>query len=374
MSGYTTSTLDFQYGTTNNPTHASTTTSQPANGAGIYSFTQGSLVKGTIYYYRVRVTVSGGVYAYGSWVSFTATSGSTIIRIQSAGAFSGYIVSNDLLFTAEVYNEYPPYYPSGSISGLFVLQLRDTNDITVLAVAPLANWGDRPVSIYLNPTMAATITEGGAYHLVVVGLFSGAPTPTTQPAMDYTLTADDWYGTDLVYLRQWCIGTATNMEGSDNVPAGTYVTSSTDNNQVITDAAGGYFTSGIPRISTVLPSLFQVAKSTANVAFNGASNIWDTNHVWATQVGPYVASDWNTFGAIFGISGRNMMGYAIIFLMIILSVFGIMAGGKGLIMVALCFPLTIWGSVMGACSIAWLLVPAIAMIMLWARQFWVKPT
>jgi hypothetical protein len=49
-------------------------------------------------------------------------------------------------------------------------------------------------------------------------------------------------------------------------------------------------------------------------------------------------------------------------------------GGKGLAMIVLSFPISLWGAEMGAIGVQWLLVPCIAMVMLWARQFWVKPT
>ena len=49
-------------------------------------------------------------------------------------------------------------------------------------------------------------------------------------------------------------------------------------------------------------------------------------------------------------------------------------GGKGLVLLVLDYPLLIWGTEMGVVSISWLIVPCIAMVILFARQFWVKPT
>ena len=178
------------------------------------------------------------------------------------------------------------------------------------------------------------------------------------------------------------------MAHSDNLPESDYVVTSTDNLPIISDSAssssssyynggqgaGGFFTEAIPSISQVLPALFQSAKQKATVILGTANDQWALHHTWATQVGTYIASDWNTFGNLFGVSGQTAMGYGILILVIIISVFGVMLGGKGLVMVALCFPLIIWGSIMGAIGIQWLLVPSVAMVMLWARQFWVKPT
>jgi hypothetical protein len=258
----------------------------------------------------------------------------------------------------------------------------DTDGTTVIAVSPLMMWGDRPESIYLKPSIASTLILNAPYQIKVIGVFSGA----ANPYATHTILPDDWNGSDKIQLDAWCIEVAKDMETYDNKAVGTYVVSSTDNKEVITDTAGasgynegagGYFTMGIPQISVVRPDLFQVTKSKAPVVLNSSNNVYDSNHVWASQVGSQIASDFNTFGSlIFGDSlhGASVMGYLLLLVAVVICVMGIGLGGKGLPLLVLSFPLILWGTEMGAIGIQWLLVPCVAMVMLWARQFWVKPT
>jgi hypothetical protein len=303
---------------------------------------------------------------------------SEVITIISANAFRGYEEDGDYLFTAEVMDTYrtdtEKLYPTANIGKYFFLQLLDPTDTTILAQTPLAFWGDRPISIYLNAVAGAGLTEGAYYHLKVVGNFVGAPTASSQ---DYTLTDDDWGGTSLILLDDWCISAAQNMEISDNVAPGSYVVSSTDNKQVITNAAGGYFTTGIPQISAIRPNLFQQSESQATATLGAKNDQWSSKHVWATQVGAQIASDWNTIGSLFygdSAHGASAMGFILLIIAILICIFGVMLGGKGLPLLILSFPLLYWGTEMGALAYQWLLVPCVAMVMLWARQFWVKPT
>jgi hypothetical protein len=68
------------------------------------------------------------------------------------------------------------------------------------------------------------------------------------------------------------------------------------------------------------------------------------------------------------------MEYGIALIIVIMCIIGIAMGGKGLVLLVLSYPLVIWGTQAGALSISWLIVPCVAMVMLFARQFWLKPT
>lgn len=310
--------------------------------------------------------------SYGSDMTFStvlSTTTSKTIKINAVGLFPNYKDAGDLLVVAEVYCDWSGLSPTSDPSQNFVLELRDPTNTYVIAQDPLLQWGDRPQAIYLSPSLASTLTQGGAYYIVLVPTFAvGAPAPFT-----HVVTPTEW--TQDLYT--WCIGVAKDMAKYDHVDISTYVVSSTDNNEVITDADGGYFTTGIPLISTILPNLFQVTKSQVKHTIGGSNDQWTGNHVWNTKVGSLVASDFGVIGNLFygdTNHGQVVMGYMLLLVVVVICVIGVGMGGKGLPLLILSFPITLWGAEMGAIAYQWLLIPCVAMVLLWARQFWVKPT
>lgn len=330
------------------------------------------LLPNTTYYFCAGISPDGQNWHYGNTLTFFTgiSSTTTNVKINNVGLFSNYETTGDLLICMEVYCNLTGLAPTASPSQNFVIELLDPTDTTIIASTPLLQWRDRPESIYLSPTLASTLTPDGAYHIQVDGLFSGA----VNPYVDYIVQPADWSK----LLPTWIIGVGNDMElydfGSNN---GTYVTSSTSSGSIITDAGGGFFTTSIPNIQVIESASFQQSTSQATVPSNlgsPANDQYDTNHNWTTQFGTQITSDWNTLGGVIGVSGRSAMGYAVALVILILTVIGVTMGGKGLPCLILTYPLILWGTEMGTIGIQWLVVPCIAMVLLFARQFWVKPT
>jgi hypothetical protein len=384
LGGYSSAIVSFEYGLATTPqTYPNTVTvTTPLTVAQPFGANITNLQPNATYHYQAIANVGSGMIVYGGDKTFTTSlsaTSSTTVTISKVGVFQDYVDSGDLLFTAEIFCNYPPYDATGSAFNYFTVELLGTDNTTVIAVSPLQMWGDRPESIYLKPSIASTLTLNGAYHIAVIGLFSGA----ANPYVNTTIQPTDWKGSDKIQLDAWCIETAKDMEVYDNKASGSYVVSSTDNKEIITDTAGatgygagagGYFTTGIPQISVVRPDLFQVSKSKAPVSLSGNNDQWTSNHVWSTKMGTLVPSDWNTFGALFGATGQTTMGYFLGVVILIICVLGVTMGGKGLPLLVLSYPIALWGAEMGAIGYQWLLIPCVAMVLLWARQFWVKPT
>jgi hypothetical protein len=335
-------------------------------GGGTFTITLATGNTGTV--------VNGTATVTGSPVSLHA--GANTITVTVAGTMVVSIGAGDMLFIAEIFNTYTPLYLVVNPETRYAIRLLSADETTILAESSLRRWGTQPVSIYLNEAniYAHGIVYGSEYHLAMVGTFAGAPAITS-----YQLTADDWYGDDLEELDNWSLTTATHMQVYALVNPYTnstdMLTDVTDVGQQLTEKGGSYFTIGINGLSSVRPSLFESAQSKPILPSQTAANAYDASKVWATQVGTKVATDWNKFGAILGVSGQLAMGYSIILIVIILSILGVLFGGvKGLPVIVLSFPLVYLGSYLGAIGIQYVIVPCIAMVMLFARQFWVKAT
>jgi len=317
----------FEYGTTGNYGYATAEITEISITS--FSAVLTDLAPDSDYFYRAVARFSTSSYVYGSGSAFTtlsasaATDATTKLTIKDYPAvFSSYMNPGDLLFTVETIVKYPPYYPAQMAGEYFSVQVLGTDNSTLIASVPLSNWGDRPTAIYLNPTLSATLTPQAAYIIRLIGV-----NVVGTPNVTYTLTPSLWKGSDKEYLDRWCRGTAISMALADNVSAPTYLQVLTDRREVISDAAGGYFTTGIPGISQVRPYLFATHIIQPTVVTASGSSIYTNATAWETFVGAQAAADITAFGLPFGLSGRNAAA-GMIFL-IIIGVMLIIVKGTG---------------------------------------------
>ncbi len=363
--------LSFQYGL--DTTYGYSTTESSVAVAGSISVSLTGLTPNTTYHYRA-IARSGVVYAYGADITFitaysSSSMGSTTPLIMTAGVFSGYSVTGDLLFCAEIINTYPPYYPTKNPANYFQMQLIGTDNSTKLGASPIVQWGDRPESIYLNPTVVtANITYGAAYFIKVINISSETITVTTS----YTLTPSDWYGNDLTKLDEWCIGVATRMQGTDGtILTNPYTEVITDYGVVITNAAGGYFTKGIHGIAQVRPNLFSTAEHKSTVSTLSSTVSLDAGSTLAGRVGATISGDANTVAGVFGITGQQFLMYvilAVILMCIVITVSSTQGFGA---LGALCLAIPIIGA-SAYFKILEVVVPTILFVVflfLFVRQF-----
>jgi hypothetical protein len=338
-------------------------------------------------------------------------------RVKSACVVQNYLATGDMLFTAEIINTYANYYPDLDSQRYFQIQLISTDGFTIIATTPLWAWEDVPVSIYLNPTKAATITYGNGYIIRMVGIF---PLP---PVTDYTLLPTDWHGTDLASLDAWIFGTARSINTYNSwwSTENDMITVSTDQNLQLTNWGGGYFTAGIPAISAVRHNIFSSVKDKPLLTINPPNNIYDSttwvsgatyslsdkvgyigvvyncilagvttlpdtpatdvahwaataDTLWKVQVGTKLASDADTFGSLFAIDGDEFLGFAIMVVIILITCLGMGLGGKALPLLVLNFPLLMWGNQMRVIGITFTVVICIIMAFLFIRSFYTKST
>ena len=413
--------VSFEYGL--DTSYGSTTGEEVLSALGSFTASITDLEIEKTYHYRSRARYVVGaisVYAYGSDVTFTTllVSGSSLYPVITNGAvFSGYLNTGDLLITAESRNTYTGYFPKQDPRKYFQIQLLDPTETTILAATPLTQWGDKPVSIYLNATVAATLSVSDAYVIREIGLGSLSTVYDT-----YVLQPQDWKGVDLTNLDQWMKSVATNMNEYYSWTGTSYdmLLNVADVGQIISDSGGSYFTTGIPGISAVRPEMFTQSKSQPIITTGVANNVYDrqtwisgesyvlgdkvgynsvvyecvlgvagsstvppsdathwsatAESLWEAQVGSTIAADTNIFGNTFGISGQIFIGYIILAVMILIALYGVSRGTGALGMLLISMPFLLVGNYFRVIGIQITVIASVLAIFFFVRQFWFKTT
>lgn len=369
MGSYAVAGYFFEYGETTSYGKDTTPTSALYEAQQFSKLVSG-LKPNTTYHYRAGVAFADYT-VYGSDMTFTtsvtgAEEASDTITIHGAKVFKNYLTNGDLLFVMYLSNTYTGYYPDKPSNENFTIQLIGTDHTTVIAATPLKQWGSRPSSVYLNPSVVtASITELSEYYLKCVFNSNSAVND------EYQLSQSDWKGADLTKLDDWIYGTVIQMEYADNM-VNQYHSGRTDGTFGLTDVGGGFFTLGIPGIAQKRPDIFGEGKSTNPFDEGTADNQYDAAHVYGTEVGGYIEADTTVLGNMFSISNKDFAAFVLLGI-ICFIVIGV-AGGGGSVVPALlcCLPLLFAGNELGVISGAITIVAIIIGIYIFARQFIVK--
>jgi hypothetical protein len=319
--------------------------------------------------------------------------GTDVLSIVSAKEFDDYITTDDMIFTIEYINTYPPYFTNNSdASATFYLQLRTSDNTVIIAQTPMKAWGDRPGSIYIGTSVAAGITAGSQLYIRMV-LASNAAVYE-----EYQLASSDWLGkasplsahtsnfllnvydkitgqSEHSTLDQWVRSTADNIDDYNYVNYGTTTSLTTylqNKGQVLAQATEGdsIFLNGIPSLNYVRPNLFEVVTAEASIETTDWDNTYvtDSDTVFANNVGTTVSGDMAALGNLFGITAtaedadnnepsisvaRKTMGTVIMLVAVAMAFFGLFAVGVGFAPVSLflSMPLLFWGAQIRAIDI-----------------------
>jgi hypothetical protein len=201
------------------------------------------------------------------------------------------------------------------------------------------------------------------------GMFEVRYISTTPPSSTFT----DWKGSDLTKLDSWCIGTAINMGLTDAATIHNYIIETTDRGAIINDAAGGYFTVGIPAIARERPKLFATAQYKTPLTTGTAVNAWDSATAWQTFVGATIAGDVTTIAIPFGITGKDLLA-GIVMLAMLGCVMAVLSSGmtQALGAAFITVPILWLGFYFRIVTISVIVVAVILSILFAIRQFVVK--
>ena len=262
-----------------------------------------------------RMDGSAGTYADGSewastnsgisWVEDTDDDfmfeiwGESLIAVYSSEVYRDYMESDDLLFAIHYFNTYVPYYPDYDPTRYFYIQLRSTDGSTVIANTLCNDWGNKPASIYLSADQAAALTWGTGYRIYIYGDFTGTPSAY------YTLQSTDWRGTDLYGLDAWVLLKAHNMESYYSVVLTAFIASK---GEVLNEEGGIIFDRSIPGLSTVRPDLFQALVH--SITHDDTDFDYTFSETTPEDIlGPAIMNVADSFAGIFGMEGKDMLGF-----------------------------------------------------------------
>lgn len=263
-------------------------------------------------------STDGGI----TWASSTPADylfeiwGESCLRVLSGAVFEDYYEDGDMLFTCEYLNIYPPYYDSYVCRQYFVIQLLDTDGVTVIAQTSCLQWGNMPGSVYINPDGAASLTPEAEYYIRIYGVFTG------NPVGSYQLQASDWKGSDLTQLDDWVLTTAHDMEDYYGVDLTTYISGQ---GEALNAEGGLVFLRGISALDEIRPDLFSVQVSTEGWDDEDWTNAYLDVTDWETEVGPDAAEIINTGGDMIGMEGKDLLAFVVLggYLLVVFAVVGV---------------------------------------------------
>ena len=286
--------------------------------------------------------------------------GSPAMEVIGANVYEGYINDGDWLIVAKAKNIFEPYYGDDTSKGSFYLQFTKADD-TLIAQTPLPAWGYKPASLYLSNSTVAALEWGAGYKVKMSSIASPYYNTT------YTLTADDWRGSNLVMLDGWCLATAHAME---TFYSETFVMATAVKGDVLNEEGGAMFVIGIPYLSSVRPGIFEVALADVDYTtptWTGAYE--DSLPEWDAAIGGELAAIITDAGSLVNLSGKEMGTMLIVIAYVAIATFAFSAG-HGTAGMALALPVLILG-------VYWRFIPFAAMgvmiaitVVLMVRQIW----
>lgn len=258
-----------------------------------------------------------------TWAAITSDfafkiTGNSTLRIVDVAVFTNYMETGDMLFLVHYEVWLDTRYPDSRLT--FYLSTENSTGGAVgktgLGGLDSNGWGYKPGCIYLNAATAAQIEWMGTCNVTI------APYAETCDNTTYLLAPSDWVGSDKNLLDYWVRQTAQVMDlyydGYIDIYAETF------NNQygtatmlpgmgLLTEEGGDIFISGIYGLEEMRPHLFYMIKSKINtefVKYTGAGK-----HELTNTVGPQFMTVFNSWGAVFNMSGVTfaavlMMGLA----------------------------------------------------------------
>ena len=310
-----------------------------------------------------------GFYSTDSGITWTSDTpidylfeiwGNPSIEIENCAVFGGFVETGDLLFVGEVTNTYHPYFPLSDPSQYFDVQLYATDNTTLIASTVLKDWGKRPVSIYLSADEAASLEEGSAYYMKLVGAFGSNPTAL------YQLKSSDWRGSNLAYLDNWVILTARSMEDYYDRDLTTYIVT---RGYVLNEEGGVHFANGIPGLSIIRPDIFQAVVNVPLYELPTWTNAFQSAEQWEALAGTRVVNMTTDVGTVFGVSSEGMACFGLLVLWAVIAFFLISAGNT-MAAAVVGVPIILFGAYLRVIDIVTIgvILAGLALVIVW--HFW----
>lgn len=286
----------------------------------------------------------------------------TVISMETAKVFSGYIETGDWLITCLYKNVAGLYYDDHNVQDYFYIQLVDPDDGSVKAQTKCPEWGYKPGAIYLSPAMVESLEWGKAYRVRLYGDYGD------HPYADYALQGTDWMGVDLTRLDAWVRTAAVQMEAYYGVALTVYIAGK---GIALNEDGGVIFANCIPALVDVRPGLFQIAASDVTWEQGEYTHAYADSLAWQTFMGEQLTRAYTTMGGAVGLSGSTI-GTLIAFAIYAFAAVFAFPAGHAIAAIVLPSPILyfVWGTGMAEMALMGILLAVAVILFSW--QFWWK--
>ena len=298
----------------------------------------------------------------------------TSISVPTVKVFQNIFETNDVLFLLS-YNVAYTTEPDEPASSTFLMSIYNTNGTTLIQSTPLNYYQYNIQSIYFTPTQAAaSLTWSSAYVIRVAGnpiYFATITEGTNQ--VTTTLADQHWIAGDMtnskLLLKQHCLDLAANLEDA----WGAVLIVSTPDGEKLNNAGWTTFTEAIPGIDTAIPSLFQMASTTIQIAEVPSTGAYaETLSLMGTQLGTATRDAFNGIGSYLGVSGQMAAAmWIILFMLVVASIVFLSSGSTSAAMV-ITIPIALIGVWVGALPMAALFTIGTIIVLYMMYFIWLR--
>lgn len=309
---------------------------------------------------------SGYNWSSGSNDYMFSVTGTRCLNILYPRVFKNYRVTGDWLISFVSFNTTPPKYQRLEPSVSYSYQL--LTNTTIIATVKLRDWGFKPLSIYLSPSLASTLNWGSS---------------------DYTLKAIEIGGTNefeistsefsweesLLIMDEWVLYTAYDIGEYYGVSLLEDIADESGFRTVLTDTGAQIYVKGIPAIDEVRPNLFNSDKIDSDTDYD---DDWDPGEIYnpggLQPFGPDITERLNE---IAGVLGLNFQWAGILFIGILYlgMAAACYAGTKnGAVSVALPLPTIAAGAFFGVFGMALVATLTLVCVAAFLYIIWLRST
>lgn len=230
--------------------------------------------------------------------------GDVDMEIVDAKVFSSFSETDDWLVTIHFENTASPYYTYGYMAEKsFRLQLLDAANNTI-GENVIRGWGSRPGSIYLKANQTAVLDWRGDYRIrmTATGITGG-----TSFYVSHEIESDDWIGSDLEILDDWCREVARLMGVYDTGDENYYLTEASGVGLVLNSYGASMFENGVPGLSNIRGHYLMEAYIRFEEEEKQAHPISEL-YDYDVQLGPQIVGVAEDIGDTFNLNERIILG------------------------------------------------------------------
>ncbi len=298
------------------------------------------------------------------------------IILNTVKVFENIWVAGDILLIGEHNIDYA-LEPTQNAEDAFQLQLRSTDNTTLIRLTGATDYQWNLTSIYFSPTQAtANITWGNAYYVRISGNPAMFGTLTEDTNMDTVpLAPTDWNEDETLTSKEllidYCLDVAARMEDDAGI---TLITTTSSGESVLNATGTTIFLAAVPNLDDTIPELFQITSGTAIITAGNVTAIYENETTILLKLGSQIADAFSGIATWLGISAGMAAGmWIVLFMLTIASIVFLNTGNTTGAMI-LAVPVAVMGGYLGAIPLTLLFTVGIFLVAYMYYFFWLRGT